>query len=637
MEGLDEFLAKNLLLLKILEAENEYDINFYNDEEISCYMKKINKKIGDLKRLCDEIIKIKNERDLETIEYYKNEEEIERLSKLKVKNDEYDKLDKELKKLERENVCTSRDIESKKFELKKIQDAIEKEKLRIDKSRKEEQEFRNKSIEKCREITSLEDNVKKIKEKEKQVANSILDDEKNIIMLEKHLKNILKILLKCQRSYEVWITDHNEDNEKFWHSLNLELKNLKEIENKITMPEKQNDYENMVNDIDSEMQIKILDHELENIYKNINDGVNQLNDIEKEIYQHQLKILDKQLLYGEVKACLDIQNIKEKRQQQIAIIEKILPKPTIYEIYKNNQVKKIVPMIYTDDKKDDNSGNSKGNSKKSELEKIKEEIEDNNIVISNMEQEFNNNLELRMAKLLAENDKDLLPLVEELSECSTNFETKIPQSVLMQRIKFLKDILVDGITLLQDEKAILQRKLSLITNDVNDHHSSINRLQNNISLKEKNLSKCLKNKSINEEKYKNIIGKIISNNNEEYQNQLEEIEKQKQEINRLNKFYEYLTKQRNIKKVELNQMKVDNSNLSNKLKVAKKKYEENIAQRRQEEMMEEMVTQLNNDISLLKNEINEKENMLKKLEEANDKLKKEIKEIELDREFNIFS
>lgn len=167
MEGLDEFLAKNLLLLKILETENEYDVNFYNDEEIGCYMKKINEKISNLKKLCNGIMKIKNKRDSEIVEYYKNEKEIEELSMFKSRNDEYNKLNKELEKLEKENTCNYEEIESKKIELKKLQDEIKDKKFNIQKSKKEEQEYRSKSIEKCREITCLENNVREIKKKRK--------------------------------------------------------------------------------------------------------------------------------------------------------------------------------------------------------------------------------------------------------------------------------------------------------------------------------------------------------------------------------------------------------------------------------------------------------------------------------------
>uniref|UniRef100_A0A0N5BBH8 Viral A-type inclusion protein n=1 Tax=Strongyloides papillosus TaxID=174720 RepID=A0A0N5BBH8_STREA len=637
MDELDEFLGKNILLIRVLEAENNCDINFNNDEEIASYVLKIDRKINDLKKLCNELITIKEERDNEIINYNKNEEQRVRCEKLKDINDEYMKKNGAAEELERENNCICEEIENKKIELRQIQEKNENEKKKAMEIKKQEQEFYAKSLKKCYEINHLEDNVKMIKEKEKEINNTIQEDEKNIKLLEGHLKNILQLLHKCQRSYEKWIIGEEEDDEKLFNLIDIELKNLKKIQYDIGLGDSDKiSYEEYLEDNDSEVEMKNLKMEFKGITETIKENIKQLNDLQTEIYYHQLKKLEKQLLYAETKARVDIHKFKEKRLQQITIIEKILPKPTLYQSYKSNYPKKVVPMIYTDDViggdyYDDPINGIKGK----EFKKIKKEVENNKILIDNMEEELKSNLELRMATLLAEDDDDLNILVEELSKSITTPNTKMPNDVLTQRAKLLKEILTDGISLLQDEKLLLQKKLSLIVNEVNDHHSLIKQLQSNISMKEKNHNKCIKNKIINDMKYKNIVERVINNNYEEYKEVIEKVRKQEDEINELKKSYEWVTKQRNQKKVELNQKRVDNSNISNKLKVATKKYEDNVKQLHQEEIIDEAIVQLENDILSLKKEISEKGEILKKLEDANEVLRKEVKEIELDREFNI--
>uniref|UniRef100_A0A0K0FE56 DNA double-strand break repair Rad50 ATPase n=1 Tax=Strongyloides venezuelensis TaxID=75913 RepID=A0A0K0FE56_STRVS len=637
MDKLDEFLRNNILLIRVLEAENNCDINFNNDKEIASYVLKIDRKINDLKKLCNELIIIKEGRDNEIIKYNKNEEQRVRCKKLKDMDDEYMKKNTSVEVLERENNCIREEIKNKKIELRQIQEKSENEKKKIIVIRKQEQEFYNKSLKKCYEINYLEDNVEMIKENEKEINNTIKEDEKNIKLLEGYLKNILQILHKCQRSYEKWIIGEEEDDEKLFNLIDIELKNLKKIQYDIGLGDSDKiSYEEYLENSKSEEEMKNLEVEFKEITETINENIKQLNDLETEIYYHQLKKLEKQLLYAEVKARVDIQRFKEKRLQQIATIEKILPKPTLYQSYKSNHLKNVVPMIYTDDVVGEDTFDDPINGiKGKELKKINNEVENNKVLIDNMKEELKSNLELRMATLLAEDDENLHILVEELSKSITSSNTKIPNNVLTQRAKLLKEILNDGISLLQDEKLLLQKKLSLIVNEVNDHHSLIKQLQSNISMKEKNHNKCIKNKIINDMKYKSIDERMINNNYEEYQEVIEKTRKQEDEINELKKSYEWVTKQRNEKKVELNQKRVDNSNISNKLKVATKKYEDNVKQLHQEEVIEEVIVQLENDILSLKKEINEKGEMLKKLEDANELLRKEVKEIELDREFNI--
>uniref|UniRef100_A0A0N4ZBW4 GRIP domain-containing protein n=1 Tax=Parastrongyloides trichosuri TaxID=131310 RepID=A0A0N4ZBW4_PARTI len=636
MESLDDFLTKTFLLIKVLEAENEYNINFNDNEEIGCYMKKIKKKIENLKKLCNEIIKIKEARDSEIDEYNKSNDEIDRSLKIKEMNDECQRMNKELEKLEKDNSCTCGEIESRKYELTQLREEIDKELELLRKKEKKEQEIYNKSIEKCHEITCLEDNIKEIKEKKKQVEKSIQEDEKNIAVLENHLKSVLLVLLKCQRAYEAWITGTEEDKNKLNELLDSEIKNLKKIESEIGLSEELTYFQTLETEDSSEEIIEHLQLELQAVHEAIGDGIKHLNDIEKQIYYEQQRKLEKQLLYVEAKARTDINILKEKRQQQIAIIERLLPQPTLYQTYKNNQVKKVVPMIYTDDKNEDNIDNSFNGNRKKELDTIKGAIEENEEIVKNMENSLKDNIELRMASLLSENDEDLLPLVEELSTSINMIEPKIAYPVLWQRIKFLKNILSDGISLLEDEKLVLKDKLMEITNEVNDQQKTVNNLKTNLKLKEKIIQKCLKDKINNEEKYKSIIEQVINDNYDEYNEQLRNIQIKEEEVARLKESYEELMRKKNKKKVEVMQKKVDNNNMNNKLKVARKKLEEEENRRREEEAIERMNIELENDILSLKKEIDDKGKLLKKLQEANDILKKEIKGIELDREFGIY-
>uniref|UniRef100_A0AC35TRA4 GRIP domain-containing protein n=1 Tax=Rhabditophanes sp. KR3021 TaxID=114890 RepID=A0AC35TRA4_9BILA len=633
-EPTDQFLSKTLLLLKILEAENVNNIGI-EDEEVETYIIKINQNIHKLREKCNNIIALENKKTNELEARQNIDANLEELKDEKQRFDKYLLLKARHSELENDISKCKNELQNKSSELEAIEKNNKRIVKEIENEYNRENDFVTKSFQQTKEIQVLEGQITEIEKVEYQLTKSISTDKKTVDEMEQYLRNSMLLLLKCQRAHEHFMTGKTTDHSLLLRELEKEMKNLKEYRTNFNFDDELISQEEVSSNYKcNQDEIETINREIlnqDNETKNLN---NEMAQIESEYFEDQKKLLQKTLHLEETKSKCKMYEMRNNYNEQLRLIEAILPKPTIYQKYQK-QIQDSLPTIHTNDGSDESNFKTLLENKEKSLNLIMQKIAIDEEEIENMRSSIKDQSELRLAKLLSENDESFVQFANELYKQQKSKTLSQNNDIFQKRFNLLKSLFSDGVKLMQDEKLLYKDSISGYSNLISDVQNSLKNIKDQINKKEKIINEIISNQKAVVEDDKNLEEKMYQDKLKNYNTEYAEYLRIQAELLKVVAENERLVKEKNDWNAELIQVKVDKNNLNNKLAVASKLKEQEKLRKKTTKKLQSENDQIEREIMLLEEEIKQKSSLIQAFQKSNAKLKAELKSLDYDTSFSI--